>query len=474
MGAAALLVLCGAGPAAAQDGIFNVVINLSSLGSNSPNDTEVSTDFEIGSDAGAGPIQGFTSRYGFNVNADSKSVSRSKMASAVHQVSFEVHSARGYSLLISTGWVGQMLRRADTLECADAVVLSGVTGEVIGGFGLSSGSLSLSDPPDITLLDAGDATVELSEVADAVIRVARAEAVEFHTLRFSWNAGVLSNTCEAAVRLGGSSGTTTECLTCAYPGDPVRDQQFDGHFVNVQFVPSNCGNGELDSDEECDLGAGNGFGACCDVFCKREPDEMPCGDNLFCNGDGRCASGVCVELGDPCAAASGCSVCDEANDQCVPCTATPTDTPTTTATEAPTDTATPTGSATPSASASASATATGGAATPTGSATPIATPSATATGGAATPTGSATSIASATATVTAAGTATPTTPGAAGCSCDCDGDGRVGINELVQAVSLALGNAGLSSCMAADPDRDGMVGVNELVQGVNAALSGCV
>jgi hypothetical protein len=41
-------------------------------------------------------------------------------------------------------------------------------------------------------------------------------------------------------------------------------------------------------------------------------------------------------------------------------------------------------------------------------------------------------------------------------------------------VSLALGNAGLSSCMAADPDRDGMVGVNELVQGVNAALSGCV
>jgi hypothetical protein len=114
---------------------------------------------------------------------------------------------------------------------------------------------------------------------------------------------------------------------CEYPGSPVRDQQFDGHFVFIEYVPSNCGNGQLDGGEECDLGAGNGFGACCDIFCKQEPDNMPCTDGLFCDGDDRCAAGVCQPLGDPCAGLPECAVCDETADACVPCAATPTATP---------------------------------------------------------------------------------------------------------------------------------------------------
>jgi len=421
------VLACWAAPAIGLDGIFNVVTNLSSLSSTSPNDSEASTEFEISDTAVAGANQDFTARYGFNVNADSKSTSRSTMASAVHEVDFEVHSSRSYSLIISSGWVGQMVRQADAPDCADAVTLSGVTGDVIGGFGLSSGSLSLSDPPDITLQTSGDAALEISDTADATITVTNPQEVEFHRLRFSWDAGVLSNTCEVAVRLGASGGTTTECSNCGYPGDPPRDQSFDGHFVNVQYVPSNCGNGQLDSGEECDLGAGNGFGACCDVHCKLEPQDMPCDDGLFCNGDGRCdAAGVCHQLGDPCTGVPGCHVCDEATDSCLPCATTPT----------VTETATP----------------------PTG-ATPTATETATP------PTGT---------TPTPTATGRPASPGPfATCPGDCNDDQMVAINELVLGVNIALGSAAASSCSAADADSDGKIVISELVTSVNRALDGC-
>jgi hypothetical protein len=316
--------------ACAQGSIQNVVVNLSSLSSGSPNTDEASVEFEISHDAGPGATTSFTSRYGFNINADSKSVSVSKLSSSVHEVSFEVHSAFNYRLLISTGWVGQIARQADTVVCADAAVLSGVTGQVIAGFGLSSGSLNLADPPDVTLLDSGDLLLDFGEAVDATIDVvSRPDIVQFHRLRFEWTAGVLSDTCEVAVRMGGPGGTTTECSTCTYPGDPAREQSADGHFVSVQFLPTTCGNGVVDSDEEeCDLGAGNGFGACCTVRCELEPDDMPCSDGLFCNGDDRCAAGECVQpFGSPCVATEGCVACDEENDTCNPVSCTPTATP---------------------------------------------------------------------------------------------------------------------------------------------------
>lgn len=321
--AMALSALGAAAPAPAQDGIYDVRQN-SSVSTDSPTDSERSAEFQISNTAGPGPNASFTSRYGFNINADSRSVAVAKDARAVHEISFEVRSARGYTLNISTGWVGQMVREADTIQCADTVTLSGVTGQVLAGFGLSSGSLSLADPPDIGLGTIGDQTIDISDVADAVIRVANPLPTEFHTLRFEWNASVLSDTCEVAIRLGAGSGTTTGCQICGYPS-PER-QESDGLFVVVQFVPSQCGNGQVDAPEEqCDLGAGNGFGACCDIFCKLEPNGMPCSDGLFCNGDGRCAAGVCEELGNPCAGT--CAVCDEGSDACVPCTPTPTGTP---------------------------------------------------------------------------------------------------------------------------------------------------
>ncbi len=59
------------------------------------------------------------------------------------------------------------------------------------------------------------------------------------------------------------------------------------------------------------------------------------------------------------------------------------------------------------------------------------------------------------------------------CPCDCDGNGSVGVSELVRAVNIALGQADITTCMAADSSGDGEVAVNELIRGVNAALDGC-
>lgn len=337
-GALLAAALLAAAPAVAQEGIANLA-NIGGQTFTSPNDDEASQNGELTSDfPPGGVVQSFIARFGVNVNADSKSVNRAKLVDFEHEIFFEVRSSLGYTLRISSGWVGELARRADAPACADAAVLSGVTGDVIAGFGLSSGSLSLADPPDITLQTSGDETVGFGEAVDAQIVVRTASPVEFHRLRFTWTAGVVSDTCETAIRLGADNDTTTECTLCEYPGDPAREKSADGHFVFVEFVQSTCGNGRLDAGEECDLGSGNGFGACCDTACRLEPEEMPCADDeLFCTGDGRCRDGACVSLGDPCTGLPDCNVCDEVGDQCVPCPPTPTPTATP---DGPTPTAT--------------------------------------------------------------------------------------------------------------------------------------
>ncbi|MDX2170422.1 MAG: hypothetical protein SF182_25345 [Deltaproteobacteria bacterium] len=62
---------------------------------------------------------------------------------------------------------------------------------------------------------------------------------------------------------------------------------------------------------------------------------------------------------------------------------------------------------------------------------------------------------------------------AATCSGDCGGDGVVTVNELVRAVSIALGSTAVGECSAADANGDGQVTVAELVGAVNSVLQGC-
>ncbi|HSP99150.1 MAG TPA: hypothetical protein VL049_18160 [Candidatus Dormibacteraeota bacterium] len=62
---------------------------------------------------------------------------------------------------------------------------------------------------------------------------------------------------------------------------------------------------------------------------------------------------------------------------------------------------------------------------------------------------------------------------AAACTGDCDDGGTVGIDELIQGVTIALGNAPVSSCPAFDVNHDDIVSIGELIGGVGAALDGC-
>lgn len=60
------------------------------------------------------------------------------------------------------------------------------------------------------------------------------------------------------------------------------------------------------------------------------------------------------------------------------------------------------------------------------------------------------------------------------CRGDCNHDGAVTVNELVAAMSIALGNATASWCSVADVDGDGVVTIDELVKAVIGAVRGCV
>lgn len=59
------------------------------------------------------------------------------------------------------------------------------------------------------------------------------------------------------------------------------------------------------------------------------------------------------------------------------------------------------------------------------------------------------------------------------CAGDCDGNARVGIDELVRGVGIALGSTPAATCPAFDGDGDAMVSIAELITAVTAALNGC-
>jgi hypothetical protein len=59
------------------------------------------------------------------------------------------------------------------------------------------------------------------------------------------------------------------------------------------------------------------------------------------------------------------------------------------------------------------------------------------------------------------------------CVADCNDDGSVLVNELVSAVSIALGAAAPGLCPGADANGDGQVTIAELVDAVSDALYGC-
>ena len=146
----------------------------------------------------------------------------------------------------------------------------------------------------------------------------------------------------------------------------------------------------------------------------------------------------------------------------------------------PTETNTPLPSPTPSITATITVTSTPTVTftptlTPTITETPTTTPSFTATP---TVTPSDTPTFTATPTVTNSATNTPTStltasPTPPDCLGDCNRNQHVTIDELIDGVSIGLGEFGRDRCPPFDPANDGRVTIADLLRGMNNAVQGC-
>jgi cysteine-rich repeat protein len=91
--------------------------------------------------------------------------------------------------------------------------------------------------------------------------------------------------------------------------------EHEDHEMMRQFLITECGNGIVDPDEQCDDGNTAG-GDCCSSTCQFEPDGSTCTDGNACTSGDFCHAGIC----NP----GGPTSCDDGNcctiDACVPAT----------------------------------------------------------------------------------------------------------------------------------------------------------
>jgi hypothetical protein len=236
-------------------------------------------------------------RYAWNANADTGVFSTfDTTASAHHNVDFTVTAPGGYRLDIATSRVGDVNRIADVIGCEGSASISGVSGS--SNVALSSGSISIPTNAALDITDhlSTDVHHAFSQTSGPATIFGVSNGVgQVHALDFTWSANVRSNSCEAAVRMGETNGTTLGCSACDYPGSPSRTQSTDGHFVTVTYT-SLCGNATTDAEvsEQCDEGGANGsLGSCCATTCQFKPNGTLCDDgNVMTSGD-QCVGGIC-------------------------------------------------------------------------------------------------------------------------------------------------------------------------------------
>lgn len=218
---------------------------------------------------------GYGSLYKWNVNADAAAAGlHDTSGTAVHNLGFTINAPGGYRLTIDTRRRGELIRSADDASCTGAIETSGVTGS--SNVALSSGTLDLPGSLSIPSGTANTTTL-VDQQAEAVIYGVSNGADQPHTLSFTWDGAVTSDSCEVVVRLGETGGTTAGCSVCTDPSPPPF-APFDGHSVHV-FFESLCGNGSIDPEvgETCDVGSSNGSStSCCTATCQLRPADTVC------------------------------------------------------------------------------------------------------------------------------------------------------------------------------------------------------
>src|SRR5438094_10544712 len=231
---------------------------------------------------------------------------------AIHTITFNASAVGGYRIDISQSRVGSVARSSDASNCDGQAHIGAVTGNSNVAF--SSNTLTSSAPAVDINNGGGDAHTDLSQGGAAQLFRFSGGVTQGHSLSFTWSGSVRSNSCEASVRLGESSGTTAGCSVCGYPGNPSRTQSSDGHFITVSFT-SLCGNGTVESaaGEDCDTGIAGSV--CCGSNCKfltssttsrgaaDECDlaEVCSGTAATCPADAKKTAGTaCSSDGNPC------------------------------------------------------------------------------------------------------------------------------------------------------------------------------
>ncbi len=284
-------VLAAAGPVAAQlSAVSNSTVGAGCSGGGSGDgDCRNSVSFPALNNGTT-----FQSRYAWNINADIGVFSTHDTSGTPrHNVSFTATAPGGYRVDLATQRSGDMNRVNDLAGCDGAADTVGVTGS--SNITLNSGSLSLGDPGSIGNGGSTTDTPFNQTTSGTIFRVSNGVG-QGHVLTFTWSGSVRSNSCEAAVRQGESSGTTSGCSACGYPGSPGRTQSTDGHFLTVTFT-SLCGNGTVDVSvsEQCDEGASNGAStSCCTSACQFRSSGSSC----------RPAAGSC-DVAETCSGSAG-------------------------------------------------------------------------------------------------------------------------------------------------------------------------
>ena len=283
-GLAVLVAAVAFSPSAADAQLASVTNSITGNscagGSNTDGDCRNSVAFSVANNGTT-----FTSRYAWNINADTGTAStRDESGTAQHNVSFTATAPGSYRLDIATTRNGDVNLNNDLVGCNGQAQTGAVTGSVVAGNGLSTGTLTGGDPSDIgntgttQSLPFGPLTTSAQ-----IIQISNGSPIT-HTLKFTWSGSVRSNSCEAAVRQGESSGATSGCSACGYGGSPNRTQSTDGHFVQVTLT-SFCGDGVVNgSGEQCDQGGANGSAtSCCTSTCQFRGSGQTC----------RATAGVC-------------------------------------------------------------------------------------------------------------------------------------------------------------------------------------
>ena len=191
----------------------------------------------------------------------------------------------------------QRARRSRTaqrrLGCDGAADTSGVTGST--NFALSSGTSASPIPaPSATAAATRPIPYQPEQRSAHVFRVSNG-AGQGHTLTFTWNGSVRSNSCEAAVRQGESSGTTTGCSDLRLPGQPRPHPGERRPLRHRHVTPRSAATARRRSvGEQCDLGGANGAASsCCTTHLQFRPRGQVC----------RASAGVC-DLPETCTGSS--------------------------------------------------------------------------------------------------------------------------------------------------------------------------